>query len=215
MTSKAAKRRARKDRSRMISLPGADPVESRATGRDRRHTNQPEDPSMTALQSRCRRDGVKPTDEAIREMRAQWHGCNAGRAMASVTPPAERQDMWDAIQHMRRVVTAYDASLGAPRRHAVCLRLLVPSEPLEADAATPPLDDRSDADKQRQAVSAWMMMFGWLNWTDKAAAREALRVVVDDERCRDADGLVTALRCVSDGIKGNRMIYRGRDTRRG
>lgn len=209
MASKAAKRRAKK---RMISLHGSDPVPMRPTGRDRRHTNQQEDASMATLKTRCRQIGQKATEDGIREARAPWYGCNAGRAMAAAVSASDRADLWDAICHMRQTVARYDAAIGAPRRHAVCLRLLAPQEAMEATADSPAPDDRSDVERQDAAVKAWMTMHGWLCWVDKQAASQALRVVVDDERVTDADGLILALRCVSDGIKGNPMKFRGRES---
>ena len=118
--------------------------------------------------------------------------------------------LWDAIQHMRRVVTSYDAAIGAPRRHAVFLRLLAPAEAMEADAETPPKDERTDADKMRGATSALMAMEGWLGWTDKDGASQCRRSVIDDEPVRDIDGMLSALWCVSDGLRGKKMQYRGR-----
>lgn len=209
MASKAAKRRAKK---RTISLHGSESVPMRATGRDRRHTNQQEDASMSTLKTRCRQIGQAPTEDGIREARAPWYGCNAGRAMAAAVSAADRADLWDAICHMRKTVARYDAAIGAPRRHAVCLRLLAPLDAMEATADSPAPDDRSEVERRNAAVNGWMAMQGWLGWVDKPAASQALRVVVDDERVTDADGLVLALRCVSDGIKGNPLKYRGRES---
>ncbi|SEN51021.1 hypothetical protein SAMN04489859_1008111 [Paracoccus alcaliphilus] len=155
--------------------------------------------------------GKEITPANIREMRAPWWGCTAGRVIGrEIMDETTRKDLWSAIVHMRRVVTSHDAAIGAPRRHAVCLRLLAPMDAMEADAETPPADTRSDADKQRQATSALMRIEGWLGYTDKTAASEAKRVVLDDAICVDTAGLISALRCVSDGIKGKRMQYRGR-----
>lgn len=165
----------------------------------------------TALKARCRQRGIAANAGNMRDSRSPWWGCAAGRAMAgAVESHAERLELWDAIQHMRRVVTAYDAAIGAPRRHAVCLRLLVPIERMEATAETPPVDDRTPEDRDRQAVSALMQLEGWLGWTDNAAMGEAKRVVWDDVEARDVTGLLVALRCVSDGMQGRRMVWRGR-----
>lgn len=185
------------------------------TGRDRRHTNQREDPSADALKARCRQIGVKADETGLREARAPWFGCNAGRAMAALAPAADHPDLWTAICHMRKTMARYDAAIGAPRRHAVCLRLLAPQDVMEATADSPAPDDRPADERQNAAVKAWMAMHGWLGWADKRAASEAMRVVIDDERVTDADGLVLALRCVVDGIRGARMVYRGRDARAG
>lgn len=168
--------------------------------------------AIPALQARCRQQGNNPTKESVREARSPWWGCEAGKAMAAaVEGHTERLALWDAIQHMRRVVTSYDRALGAPNRHAACMRLLVPTDPLTATAETPPLDERTDEEKQRQATSALMALEGALGWTDKAAASEAKRVVLDDWTARDVEGLLSALRCVSDLVKGTAQRYRGRD----
>lgn len=81
---------------------------------------------------------------------------------------------------------------------------------METSADEPPLDTRSDGDKMRQAVAALMSLETWLGYTDKRASGEAKRVVIDDAICTDPEGLISALRCVSDGIKGRKMQYRGR-----
>ncbi len=112
---------------------------------------------------------------------------------------------------MRRVQIAYDRAIGAPDRHAKCLRLLVPIDALSTDAETPPLDERTDEERQRAATSAMMRLEGWLGYTDKAARSEALRVVVDDAEVRDHAGLLSALLCVADGLSGMRApAWRGR-----
>lgn len=210
--SKAAKRRAKKaNRANPLGLPeiGATP-RRQANGQKHRPADE-RGADQVALKARCRQRGVSANARHMRDSRSPWWGCNAGRAMAgAVESHAERLELWDAIQHMRRVVTAYDAAIGAPRRHAVCLRLLVPVEEMSADATTPPVDERTPEERQRQAVSAYMQLEGWLGYTDKAAMGEAKRVVWDDVEARDVAGLLAALRCVVDGVKGRRMVWRGR-----
>lgn len=190
-----------------ITLAGGVTIAQRPTGRDRRHTNQTESAGLAPLIARCRQAGLDPTPAAIREMRAPWHGCNAGRAMAAeVADERERGSLWDAIQHVRRTVAAYDRAVMAPARHPVCLRLLLPLEALTADASSPPLDDRTDEERERQAVSAWMAVKGWLAYVPKPVASAAWACIVDDAPARA--GLVTALRCVADGIAGRQIVYR-------
>lgn len=169
-------------------------------------------PDIETLKARCIRMGKSITSANIREMRAPWWGCYAGRVIGQRTmPDQERIDLWSAICHMRRTITAHDAAIGVPRRHAVCIRLLAPVDEMTADADTPPRDTRTDAEKATQATAALMRLETWLGYTDKDAQGEAKRVVWDDQHCADPDGLMTALRCVSDGIKGRKMQYRGRD----
>lgn len=165
---------------------------------------------IPVIAARCRQMG-KDTDEAsIRAAKAEWMGCNAGKAMISVvTGEAERKELWAAIHHMRRVQIAYDRALGAPSRHAQCLRIMLPTEQMQADAASPPADLRTEDDKHRQAVSSWMQLQGWLGYADKQAAGICKRVVIDDERCPNAAAMVTALHCVADGVAGRRIVYRG------
>lgn len=64
MTSIAQRRRRKK--AAKITLPGGAEVTQRPTGRDRRHTNQPEDARKWPLEARLRVAGICPTAEAIR-----------------------------------------------------------------------------------------------------------------------------------------------------
>ncbi|MEI4473557.1 hypothetical protein [Frigidibacter sp. MR17.24] len=210
--SKSAKRKAKKAKVEDDPFALA-PVPRREKDGHIHRERAERDPSIKALQVRCRKMGKEISAGAIRDMRAPWNGCKAGRAMAiMVTSADERLELWDAIQHMRRVQLSYDRAIGAPSRHAVCMRLLLPIDALEADAETPPQDERSDEEKDREAVSAWMRVRGWLGYTDTASMNCAIQTVIDDETVLDlaaARGLISALRCVSDGLTGRRMIYRG------
>lgn len=210
--SKGAKRKAKKAaKANPLGLPEVSSPQTREpNGRAQRETSN-RGADKAALKARCRQRGVSANAANLRDSRSPWWGCNAGRAMAgAVGSHAERLELWDAIQHMRRVVTAHDAAIGAPRRHAVCLRLLVPVEEMSADASTPPIDERTPEERQRQADADLMRLEGWLGWTDKAAMGEAKRVVWDDSEARDVAGLLSALRCVSDGMNARRMVFRGR-----
>jgi hypothetical protein len=150
--------------------------------------------------------GKEITAKNINEMRGPWWGCYAGRLIGEVTMgAADRADLWSAICHMRKVVVQHDAALGLPKRHPACMRLLQASVGIGRIE-----DDRSDDDKVRATTAALMKVETWLGYTDGAARSEAKRVVVSDEVCVDPDGLILALRCVSDGIKGKRLTYRGR-----
>lgn len=167
------------------------------------------DVQSNTLAARCRAMGISPTASNLRRMRSQMAGCNAGRAIiAHVADPDEQSSLFAAVQHMRRVVAQHDAAIGAPRRHAVCLRLLVPIEAMTADADSPAPDMRSEAERSRAATSAMMRVEGWLGWTDAGAASEARRVCLEDDPVRSPLALLAALRCVADGLAGRRMIYR-------
>ncbi|WP_347268819.1 hypothetical protein [Paracoccus sp. (in: a-proteobacteria)] len=211
MSSKAARRRAKKQRAE-ASIYDVPPVSAREDSGRKSRAGTPRAADALALAVRCKRRGVTPTDKTMRDSRAQWWGCNAGTAMAAeVGDEADRIALWGAIQHMRRTVAAYDRAIGAPHRHAVCLRLLAPQEAMEADASDPAPDPRDDEARTRAAVTAWTQLHGWLAYVPPSAAAEAWRVVVDDARPRDVPGMIAALRCVHEGRTKGRVTYRGRD----
>lgn len=172
---------------------------------------KPKDPDEDTKEARKARHAARLARTAqLRDMRAVWLGCEAGRAMVSVVKDeGTRKALWDAIQHIRRTVIAYDRALGAPNRHATCLRIMLPTETMQADASTPPIDVRTDEEKYRQAISGWMAMHGYLGHVEGRAASITLRTVVEDQTCRDADAMVRALHCVADGIAGRKVMYRG------
>lgn len=211
--SKGARRRAKRAAGPGggLDLPGLAAVTRREPNGRTRRSMADRDPSIDPLAVRCRHVGIQPDAAGLREACAPWFGCRAGRAMAAaVRDHDERSRLWDAIQHMRRVQVAMDRAIGAPSRHARCLRLLVPVEAMSADAETPPVDERSDEERLRDATRASMRVEGWLGYTDKPARSEALRVVVDDGEVRDVAGLLSALLCVSDGLRAREMVWRGR-----
>ncbi len=116
----------------------------------------------------------------------------------------DRLRLWDAITHMRRVTAAYDAAIGAPRRHAVCMNLLTPPEPMEADAASPAPETRTDAEKARQAITAYNRMHVAL-FHEQASAIVAQNVVIDDHECKSPGLLIAALSRVSNLISGKQI----------
>ena len=207
--SKAAKRRANAARRAQMEAAAAKaglPVLAAGPRREKDgHAYRPpetRDPMVESLKSRCRQLGI-PTSK-WREMRDPWWGCEAGRAMAKVT--ADRQDralLWDAICHMRRVIVAYDRVIGAPSRHAQCLRLLLPLDELHADSTTPPRDDRTDEQRQDDAVRHLQWLEEWLGRAGPVSAMEARRVVWDDDKPRSIEALILGLWAVSDGICGH------------
>ena len=207
--SKGAKRAAKKLRAAADKFALA-PIPRRERDGRKHRTRADRDAAIETLETRCKKMGKEITPENIRDMRAPWNGDDrAGNAIADL-PEDERRHLWDAIQHMRCVITAYDAAIGAPRRHATCLRLLAQPDAMEADASSPAIDDRTPEQRQRDAVSALTRLEGWLGYTDSRAASEAKRVVWDDQIITDSHALLSALRCVSDGKRGRKLVYRGR-----
>lgn len=157
------------------------------------------DPQADMLKARCRRWGFKASK--WREMRDPWWGCEAGGNMAlTVTSIEERKALWDAICYMRRASVAFDAVIGAPSRHAQVLRLLLPTEAMEVDAETPAPDERTDEERQDDAVRGMMWVQELTGRAGREAAAEAERVVLDDQRPRDVAAMLSALRQISYGV---------------
>ncbi len=155
------------------------------------------------LAKRCQALGLPPTDANLIAVRSPMAACEAGRAIWRHTDDAEeRRVLFDAVTHIRRVTAAYDAACGAPRRHAVCLRLLVPLDPLTISADDPPpVDDRPEAERYLAAVAARERLFAWLSHADPLARLQAWQCV-EDERVRAPAALIRALRCVAEGMQG-------------
>ena len=154
---------------------------------------------------------IRQTGMTAEQARHEMAGCAVGRKLMLDHIP-DRADLWAAVKHMRRVVLAYDRSIGAPSRHAQCLRIMLPTEKMEADAASPAPDLRTREERDIQAQAAWMALKGWLSHADYAARCAVMQAVVDepDEPIADWTGVVLALRCVSEGVKGQRVKVRER-----
>lgn len=208
MASKAAKRA----RKRKITLPGGGQVEQKPSGRDRTNTNQREDAQSAVLQAakaRLRLLGMTDSPEAQRAALAPENGCSVGRAIqTNIKAPDERADLHAAVKHIRRVWVAYDRAIGAPSRHAQCLRILAPPDILTSEGAR--VDDRPEADRYRSAVSAWTTLQGWMMHTDGAARQAAIMCVVDEPETGVTNwpGVLRVLLCVNEGIKGQRVKVR-------
>lgn len=206
-----ARKLADKRRRQFGELPEVAPIPKRKSRGDRRMSEirHEADESIPAYQARLRQMGKTSTEANMREAKAQWQGCEAGKAMsAHISAEQERATLWDAIQHMRKVYLAYDRAMGAPNRHAQCLRIMLPLEAMEADASSPPLDDRTDEEKQRQADAAKQALRVWLANVEPRAAMVCLSTVIDDMRCADPAAMVRALHCVADGMAGRKQKCR-------
>ncbi|MCB5411795.1 hypothetical protein [Pseudogemmobacter faecipullorum] len=200
-----AKKRAAEKASRVTAAPvvalAATPRPAKRGKARMREIRVEQDPQKAMLKARARRWG-KPEGQ-WREMRDPWWGCEAGGAMASVIPShKDRQEYWEAIQHVRAAIIAFDRAIGAPNRHAQCLRLLLPLEELSADSTTPPADRRSDEEKQDQAVLGMQVIEERIGRSGPGPMAEVMRVVVDDHRARDPAAMVLALGHVVDLRRG-------------
>lgn len=205
MTSKA-QRRIRK-RNRSISLSGGVTVDVPAKQGRRVDVEDARSATETAIQARIRLCGVADSPEARKAAEDPLSGCAVGRALLRDDMPRDhRADLWQAVQHIRRVWVAYDRAIGAPSRHAQCLRILAPTEAMTTEGIT--FDDRSQEERDRSAVSAFMAVQGWLGYVDNAARSATIIAVVDDAGLPNWPGIKRALECVSEGIKGKRITPR-------
>lgn len=153
MTSKAAKRRARRNRA-LITLPGADPVASRPTGKDRRHTNQHEDARRTVLEARCRRTGRQIAPDAMSALSEQMAGCDTGLCiMHQHQSPEIRAELWQVWQDMskawRNWRLRYTGQTGTAQSAAIALI----HEELQTDPGLT-VDLRSADERDRDAKNA-------------------------------------------------------------
>ena len=207
--TKARSKRQRRKRGK-ISLPGAEPATAPA-GQGARKPQ--EDARLPMLTARARQRGLAPTKETLDAMKAQYMGCEAGKAIdAQPISASAKADLFAAVHHVRKVWAAYDRAIGAPDRHAKVARILAPTDAIEATAASPAIDDRDEATKQRQAVAARMAVETWLGYADKSAAHAVKLHCLDepDVPVRDVQGMILGLLCICDGIAGRRIVFRGR-----
>ena len=81
---------------------------------------------------------------------------------------------------------------------------------MSADAASPALDLRTPEERDRQAVSAYMALRGWLGYVDGHAQSAAILAVIDepDTAIKHWPAIRRALLCVVDGIKGQPITPR-------
>lgn len=158
--SKAAKRRAKK----AITLPGGMTAPNRATGRDRRHTNQrEEDPRMTVAKARLRHAKATPAQlRAAVEDRS--YSDQASRCIKLLAVNAEQAaQMQHVVDEYRLARRAYRHAIGlsdSPKNAAIAIipeELVVPANPAED---IPPMDDRSPEQRERGATRRWMIWQG-------------------------------------------------------
>ena len=211
MTSKAERKRRTRARNRTVTLAGGHAVAVRAgQGRRTDEAGMGQDVMATVIEARTRRL-AKLGQAAPILARSDMAGCEVGIALLTDSLAADhRADLWNAVKHMRLVWARYDRALGAPNRHPVCLRILAPAERMEASASDPAPDDRSEADRFRSAISAWMAVQGWLGYCDGRARSACIAAVVDDASVSDWAGVKLALACIADGMAGRKVLYRGR-----
>lgn len=182
-------RRAKKGKARMRELAQA----------------KPEDASLPAIAARCRRAGVEPTEDNMRAMRDQWKGCQAGMAIDMIADKhADKAKLWDAVQHIRAAYAAYCRAEGIPQPHATCLRILLPVDEMHADAASPPRDLRTEAERLEAARKSWAQVEAWIGRYGRHTAGITRRCVIEDQPCEHATSMALALDVVAKGLAGRK-----------
>ena len=210
MTSKAAKRRARKSRQSddiqgLAAIPRRPKKRGKARMTELNRIAKDVDESIHLLETRCRHAGKPITEEAMREAKAPWAGCEAGQAMArEVTNEEKRSQLWDAIQYIRRVYAAYDRAMCAPIRHAQSMRIMLPVDVMHADAASPAIDSRDDIERQADAERAYASVQKLVGRYGRYAASITVNCVVDNQRCENTTAMVLALENVSNALRGSK-----------
>ena len=188
-----------------ITLSGGEVAVERATKVGR---PPQEDAKATVIAARLRR----MPQECHPEATSPLAGCAAGRAILGFVAGADdRAVLWGAVCHIRRTYAAYDRALGGPPRYAKCQRILLPVDAMETSAEAPALDTRTEEERQRHAVSAFMQVETWLGYTTKAARSACLRAVIDEPEgpVKLWPNVRAALLCVADGLAGRKVVYRG------
>ena len=208
MASKAErKRQAKRRRAAAVSLAG----EERANQPARYPGGKiiPEAANKTAWEMRRRLFAGKDGPEDAKAFLSPLWGCSVGRLILT-EPEAKRADLWNATQHARKTQAAYDRAIGAPSRHAQCLRILAPVDAMQADAASPAPDDRSVEERVRDATRAQMQVEGWISYADGRAVSAFKRHVIDDidGPIRDWEGVKNCLMCISEGLSGNKLTVK-------
>ena len=157
MTSKAQRKRAK--RARKITLPGGEEIPQRPTGRDRRHTNQPEDARRVASEARKRVSGIPDAKEAIQPL----CGHPMGLCIRALTTGQERADLaqaWEAISAAHRTYRMLIiGQTGDPQGAAI---QMLP-EPMQTDQSLR-VDLRTAEQREEAARRAWF------DWWDKIKA---------------------------------------------
>lgn len=197
-----AQKRERQAKLAVAGLPGLAPSKSRKRGKARMmelHGAPSVDESLDAIRIRCRRAGVAPTEAAMREARALWTGCEAGRVMCDlVKAHDERSALWDAMQRIRRVYAAYDRAMGAPMRHAQSLRIMLPVDEMQTNADAPAPDLRDEQQRHDDAMRAWSRLQSDMGRYGRYAALVTERCVVDNQPCSQPEAMMLVVRHISE-----------------
>lgn len=172
MTSKSARRRAK--RARQITLPGGAEVPQRPSGRDRRHTNQPEDALGVVVEARKRVSGIQDAKEAIQPL----CGSPLGLCIHALTSGQERADLanaWAALSAAHRNYRLLIiGQTGDPQGAAIPML----PEPIETDPSLR-IDLRTAEQREEAARRTWLDWHGKIKALPVPSLRWAISGALD------------------------------------
>ena len=152
MTSKAERKRRIRRRAQTITLPGGDEIPQRPAGRDRRHTNQPEDAMQTVTEARQRRTGIIDPQDA----RQPICGTDMGLCIRHITKGDDRASLSDAWATLSAAHRNYRLLIigqtGDPQGAAIPML----PEPMETDQSLR-VDLRTHEQRIEAAKRAWSL----------------------------------------------------------
>lgn len=138
-------RKARRRRKLGITLAGGETAPQRATGRDRRHTNQPDGPPPI-MQARARRCPI--------DIASVLHESDMGRCILALTTGEERAacaDTWAALSAARE---NFRARILGKSPHPQAANLAMLPEPMQTDQSLR-IDLRTPDERDAAAIRAW------------------------------------------------------------
>lgn len=199
--SKAAKRRAKAD------MPGLAPVTKKQPNGRTRRANDASDPRKTALDARCALHGVVATRSNRSALSASYSGSDAGRCIAFGKTHQQAMRLWEVWQGYCQASLTYRTRYIGQSEDPKGMSIALARERMETDQSHS-VDLRDDAQRDRDAVSGYMMWEGRLMRLDRRhmaainAARTAPEGVMWAEAAPTSRGCaftaaITALAVVS------------------
>lgn len=152
-----------------------------------------------ALAARARQTGNQENRTMLDAMKSPMMGCNAGRAISGAPDAAA---LWDTIQSLRTIRTAYLRALDAPADYASIAKLPVKPNPgdTEAVVSLPPSEPLTDEEAADAAIRRWEAVMDALRVVDPLLIRVIDQVVIHDQPA--PAGFPAAIRIVKGVMDG-------------
>lgn len=149
MTSRAERLR----RKKRITLPGGIALAQKATGRDRTHTNQPEDARRPALEARCKHSGHAVTKDQLRASASPLRGSAVGWCIEAIADAADHARLWQTWCDVVNALEAWRMRNTGQTGHPKCATIAMMPDDMQTDqGATVDLrtpEERDAAAKRR------------------------------------------------------------------